>query len=81
METNFRRIDMVETPIRTAFELDTEGGQSDLELSKSSILDLKANPTQPVLEVEEVETRADQPWLARRSKIIGITLSLLQAYV
>jgi hypothetical protein len=53
METNFRWIGMLETPIRTAFELDTEAGQSDLELFKSSRLDLKLNLTQPSLEVEE----------------------------
>jgi hypothetical protein len=35
-------------------ELDTKEGQSDLELSKSSRLDLKPKPTQPALEVEEV---------------------------
>jgi hypothetical protein len=32
METNFRWIGMVETPIQTAFELDKEEGGSDLEL-------------------------------------------------
>jgi hypothetical protein len=54
METNFRRIGMAETPKRTAFELDTEEESSDLELSKLSRSDLKNNPTQPALEVEEV---------------------------
>jgi hypothetical protein len=54
METNFRQIGMAKTPIRTAFELNTEDESSDLELSKSSELDLKTNPTQPALEVEEV---------------------------
>jgi hypothetical protein len=44
METNFRWIGTVKTPIRTAFELDTEEGQSDLELSKSSRLYLQVNP-------------------------------------
>jgi hypothetical protein len=44
---------MVKTPIHTAFELDMKEGQSDLELSKSSGLDLKIKPTQPALEVEE----------------------------
>jgi hypothetical protein len=53
-ETNFRRIGMAETPKRTAFELDMEEESSDLELSKSSRSDLKTNPTQPALEVEEV---------------------------
>jgi hypothetical protein len=53
-KTNFRRIGMAETPKRTAFELDTEEESSDLELSKSSGSDLKTNPTQPTLEVEEV---------------------------
>jgi hypothetical protein len=53
METNFKWIGMVETPIRTAFKMDTEEGQSDLELFKSSELDLKLNLTQPALEVEE----------------------------
>jgi hypothetical protein len=48
-KTNFRRIGMVETPIRTAFKLDMEEGRSDLELSKSSELDLKRKPTQPAL--------------------------------
>jgi hypothetical protein len=43
-ETNFRQIGMAETPKRTAFELDTEEESSDL----------KNNPTQPALEVEEV---------------------------
>jgi hypothetical protein len=54
METNFRRIGMAETPRQTAFELDTEEESSDLELSKLSRSDLKTNPTQPALEVEEV---------------------------
>jgi hypothetical protein len=54
METNFRRIGMAETPIWTAFELDTEEESSDMGLPKSSGLDLKTNPTQPSLEVEEV---------------------------
>jgi hypothetical protein len=53
-ETNFRRIGMAETPKRTASELDTEEESSDLELSKLSRSDLKNNPTQPALEVEEV---------------------------
>jgi hypothetical protein len=52
-ETNFRQIGMAETPKRTAFELDTEEESSDLELSKLSRSDLKNNPTQPALEVEE----------------------------
>jgi hypothetical protein len=38
-ETNFRWIGMVETPIRTAFEPDTEEGRSDLKLPKPSGLD------------------------------------------
>jgi hypothetical protein len=54
METNFWRIGMAETPKRTAFELDTEEESSNLELSKSSGSDLKTNPTQAALEVEEV---------------------------
>jgi hypothetical protein len=45
---------MAKTPKRTAFELDTEEESSDLELFKSSGSDLKTNPTQPTLEVEEV---------------------------
>jgi hypothetical protein len=53
-ETNFWWIDMAETSKRTAFELDTEEESSDLELSKLSRSDLKNNPTQPALEVEEV---------------------------
>jgi hypothetical protein len=53
-ETNFRRIGMAEIPKRTAFELDTEEDLSDLELSKLPRSDLKSNPTQPALEVEEV---------------------------
>jgi hypothetical protein len=49
---------MVETPILTAFELDTKEGRSNLKLSKSSESDLKLKPTQPTLEVEqEVEDR------------------------
>jgi hypothetical protein len=54
MENNFRRIGMAKTPKRTAFELDTEEESSDLELSKLSRSDLKNNPTQLILEVEEV---------------------------
>jgi hypothetical protein len=53
-ETNFRLIGMAETPKWTAFDLDTEEESSDLELSKLSRSDLKNNPTQPALEVEEV---------------------------
>jgi hypothetical protein len=53
-ETNFRWIGMAETPKRTAFELDMEEESSDLELPKLSRSDLKNNPTQPPLEVEEV---------------------------
>jgi hypothetical protein len=53
-ETNFWRIGMVETPKRTSFELDTEEESSDLKPSKLSRSDLKKNPTQPALEVEEV---------------------------
>jgi hypothetical protein len=53
-ETNFRRIGMAETPKRTTLELDTEEESFDLELSKLSRSDLKTNPTQPALEVEEV---------------------------
>jgi hypothetical protein len=45
---------MTKTPKRTAFELDTEEESSNLELSKLSRSDLKNNPTQPALEVEEV---------------------------
>jgi hypothetical protein len=45
---------MAESPKRTAFELDTEEESSDLEISKLSRSDLKTNPTQPALEVEEV---------------------------
>jgi hypothetical protein len=44
---------MAETPILTAFELDTEEESSDLGHSKLPRLYLKANPAQPVLEVEE----------------------------
>jgi hypothetical protein len=54
METNFRRIGMPKTPKWTAFELDMEEESPDLELSKLSRSDLKSNPTQPALEVEEV---------------------------
>jgi hypothetical protein len=53
-ETNFWRIGMAETPIQTAFELDTEEESFDLELSKLPRSDLKTNPTQAALEVEEV---------------------------
>jgi hypothetical protein len=53
-KTNFWRIGMVETPKRTTFELDMEEESSDLELPKLSGLDLKNNPTQPALEVEEM---------------------------
>jgi hypothetical protein len=53
-ETNFRRIGMAETPKRTAFELDMEEESSALEHYKLSRSDLKTNPTQPALEVEEV---------------------------
>jgi hypothetical protein len=53
-ETNFWRIGMAETPKRTTFELDMEEESSDLEPSKLSRSDLKNNPTQPTLEVEEV---------------------------
>jgi hypothetical protein len=53
-KTNFRRIGMAETPKRTASELDTEEDSFDLELSKLPRSDLKSNPTQPALEVEEV---------------------------
>jgi hypothetical protein len=53
-EANFRRIGIAEIPKRTTFELDTEDDSSDLELSKLPRLDLKSNPTQPALEVEEV---------------------------
>jgi hypothetical protein len=45
---------MAETPKRTAFKLDTEEESSALELSKLSRSDLKTNPTQSALEVEEV---------------------------
>jgi hypothetical protein len=49
---------MAKTPKRTAFELDTEEESSGLELSKLSRSDLKNNPTQLALEVEEeVEDR------------------------
>jgi hypothetical protein len=53
-KTDFWWIGMAETPIQTAFELDTEEESSNLELSKLSRSDLKTNPTQPALEVEEV---------------------------
>jgi hypothetical protein len=53
-ETNFQRIGIAETPIRTVFEQDTEEESSDLELSKLPRSDLKTNCTQPALEVEEV---------------------------
>jgi hypothetical protein len=45
---------LAKTPNQTAFELDTEEDSSDLELSKFPRSDLKNNPTQPALEVEEV---------------------------
>jgi hypothetical protein len=45
---------MAETPKWTAFKLDTEEDSSDLGLSKLPRSDLKNNPTQPALEVEEV---------------------------
>jgi hypothetical protein len=54
METDFWRIGMAETAKRTAFDLDTEDESSDLELPKLSRSDLKTNPTQPALDVEEV---------------------------
>jgi hypothetical protein len=54
METDFWHIGMAETPIRAAFKLDTEEESSDLELSKLARSDLKTNPTQPALEVEEL---------------------------
>jgi hypothetical protein len=41
-------------PKQTAFELDTKEESSDLKLSKLFRSDLKTNPTQPTLEVEEV---------------------------
>jgi hypothetical protein len=53
-KTNFRQIGMAEIPKRTAFELDMEEDSSDLVLSKSPRSDLKNNPTQLALEVEEV---------------------------
>jgi hypothetical protein len=53
-ETNFRRIGMAETPKQIAFELDTEEDSSDLGLPELPRSDLKSNPTQPALEVEEV---------------------------
>jgi hypothetical protein len=46
-ETNFRWIGMVETPKRTAFELDTEEESSDLELSKLSRSNQKTIPANP----------------------------------
>jgi hypothetical protein len=52
---------MAETPKRTAFELDTEEESSNLELSKLSRSDLKNNPTQPALEVEEVVEDRSEP--------------------
>jgi hypothetical protein len=61
METDFRRISMAETPIWTAFELDTEEESSDLGLSKLPGSDLKTNPTQPALEVEEVVEDCYEP--------------------
>jgi hypothetical protein len=54
MDTNFWRIGMAKTPKWIAFELDMEEESSVLELSKLSRSDLKTNPTQPALEVEEV---------------------------
>jgi hypothetical protein len=45
---------MAEIPKRTAFKLDMEDDSSDLVLSKLPRSDLKNNPTQPTLEVEEV---------------------------
>jgi hypothetical protein len=51
---------MAKIPKRTAFELDTEEDSSDLVISKQPRLDLKNNPTQPTLEVEEeVEDRCE----------------------
>jgi hypothetical protein len=47
METNFQWIGMAETPIQTAFELDTEEESSDLGLSKLPRLDLKTMPPNP----------------------------------
>jgi hypothetical protein len=44
-ETNFWQIGMAETPKRTAFEMDTTEGSSDLELPKLPRSDLKNNPT------------------------------------
>jgi hypothetical protein len=40
---------MAETPVRTAFELDTEDESSDLGLPNLPGLDLEANPSQPAL--------------------------------
>jgi hypothetical protein len=45
---------MAETPIRTTFELKMEEESSYMELSKLPRSDLKTNPTQLALEVEEV---------------------------
>jgi hypothetical protein len=45
---------MAKNPIQTAFKLDTKEESSYLGLSKLPRLDLKTNPTQPALEVEEV---------------------------
>jgi hypothetical protein len=67
MKTNFRRISMAKTPIRTAFELDMAEESSDLRLSKIPGLDLKTNPTQPALEVKKVvQTSMNPPWVTRR---------------
>jgi hypothetical protein len=66
METNFWWICTAENPIRTTFELDTKKEPSDLGLSKLPGLDLKANPTQPALEVEEeVEGRCESDMVPR----------------
>jgi hypothetical protein len=46
-ETDFWQIGMADTPIWTAFELDTEDESSDLELSKLSRSDLKQIPPNP----------------------------------
>jgi hypothetical protein len=53
MESNFRRFDTPKTPTRTAFKLDMMEVRSDMELSKKIGLDLKTNPTQPALAVED----------------------------
>jgi hypothetical protein len=45
---------MAKNHIQTAFKMDTEEESSYLGLSKLPGLDLKTNPTQPTLEVEEV---------------------------